>query len=151
MQLNKFVVEFGLSQKDVENWLSRPSITLRTHYAETKRGRAREFTRENVMELVIMDALVSMGCKPSHAPMWAEAVMDEHKRPISPPRYVAFPSGEFSTMEGFVSLDTVRLTEILSRSKSQGLALIDVGTIVDRVDHLFRNEAQMQEGENANI
>jgi hypothetical protein len=60
------LLEFtGASQRNVENWMSR--LALATKYEPTVQGRARGFSKDNVVEIALMNKLVRRGYAPAKA------------------------------------------------------------------------------------
>lgn len=136
MRLSKFGPEFGLARADVENWMLRSSITLRTEYSDTRAGQPREFSRMNVLELAIMKALVTVGCKPSSAAAFGEIVLDGYRaRRLK--RWLVLPAGDFKSAVPVDDLAEVNLGNEARRSPVRAIVFIDVKDIVDRVDRIF--------------
>lgn len=136
MQMKSFIDEFGLSRADVENWISRPSVQLRTKYASTAKGRAREFTRKNVMELVLVGKLIEVGVRPSEAAMWAETAIEDYCSGISSIEWMAFPArqlGQMITAKKFIDL---ALSDMFSQHDG-AVAIINAGQFLREVDKLF--------------
>lgn len=55
----------GASQRNIENWMAR--LSLSTEYEATVQGRARGFSRENAVELALMRQLIEGGMRPAAA------------------------------------------------------------------------------------
>jgi hypothetical protein len=62
---NELLAVTGATQRQVENWLGR--LPLVTQYEPTVQGRARGFSKDNVMEIGLIDRLVKGGMKPAAA------------------------------------------------------------------------------------
>jgi len=142
--MSDFVDVFGLNSVQIENWLSR--LDLRTDYEPTVKGRARQFSRANVIELAAIGAFVSVGISPREAVARAEIVVDDSKRPRDKsPRYIVAPADDDCRSWQTDELDCSRIEEMLSETPSRGVVIVETGKIADRVDALF--EQQMAEGE----
>ena len=60
------LLEFtGAGQRDVENWMSR--LPLATKYEFTVQGRPRGFSKENVVEIALLNRMVKNGMSPAAA------------------------------------------------------------------------------------
>ncbi|HEX2492670.1 MAG TPA: MerR family transcriptional regulator, partial [Steroidobacter sp.] len=55
----------GATTRDIENWMVR--LPLRTKFKRTVQGRARDFTRDNAVEIAMVAALVRSGFTPAAA------------------------------------------------------------------------------------
>lgn len=138
MQMNDFLGPLNLKRGDVQNWLGRPTIELRTKYQETVSGSPRRFSKANVTELGLIGALVSVGCKPSDAVSWAETLIEEKRRPaVKRPRYLVCPAQNFDKGSIVISLDELDLEQLMVNTSTAALIIIDVGAVFDRVDRLF--------------
>lgn len=150
MVMDDFLEPLGLKRTDVQNWLARPSVELRTQYAETVRGSARRFSKMNVLELALMNALVSVGCKLSDAVTWAEVLIDEYHRPCDAPNFLVCPAQEFD--QGFLreELNGEDLNQLMHETSAVGLVVVDVGSVYRKVDQLFRTKYRQPspQGEN---
>lgn len=82
--------EFDLPRTDVENWIARG--LMRTNYAATVRGRSREFTKENVLELAATRAFVSVGCNVSDAVLLAEIIVDNWRGRKAQKKWLVAPA-----------------------------------------------------------
>ncbi len=139
MQMSDFLDVFDLRRADVQNWIARPTVQLHTEYADTVAGAAREFSRQNVIELATIGALVSAGAKPSDAAMWSEVGVDAYRNPHSTPvRFMIFPANRFDMMETCTKLDGDHLTKLISSTHKGAVVIIDVGSIIDRANDLFK-------------
>lgn len=134
MRLSKFKDEFGIQRAEVENWISRE--TLRTKYAETRPGSAREFSRANVFELAVVAALVRAGCRPSTAIAFTEPLIDDFGTG-NLKRWLIFPLGTFDKCQSCTSFDEATLYRLASSKTSRGVIVIDVGGIAIGVEELF--------------
>lgn len=139
MQLNDFAEEFGLARADAENWLAR--VELRTDYQPTARGRSREFSRENVVELAMIASLVAVGFRPSKAVVWAEIVVDEYRNRRSAPEFLAFPAQKFERCISGDEVSPDQLAELAALSPFRAAILINSGDVVRRVESLFTEAA----------
>ena len=144
MQMKYFIDEFGLSRADVENWLSRPSVQLRTEYAPTAKGRARDFTRKNVMELALVGALVSVGARASEAAIWAKPVIEEYLSVLrtSQVNWIAFPAQSLDQMVTSENISKINLDELSKQSPKQSVVIINAGEILRQVDKIFQLQSE---------
>ncbi len=138
MEMKAFLAKFGLSRADVENWLSRPSVQLRTKYAPTVKGRARKFTKENVMELALVGALVEGGVRASDAAMWAEPVIEDHISVLRKPNWIAFPAQSFNQMISAKVISTKEIEKLSDLSPNASVFILHVGRIFQPVAELFK-------------
>ncbi|MEY8143209.1 hypothetical protein [Falsihalocynthiibacter sp. CO-5D18] len=136
MQMKTFIKKFGLSRADVENWIARPSVQLRTKYAPTTKGRAREFTRKNVMELALVGALVKAGVKPSEVAMWAEVAIEDYCIGLPSIELMAFPPYSFGQMVTANKYKDLDIPALLSQFGG-AIILVEVGKYLREVDDLF--------------
>ncbi len=137
MRLNAFLKDFGLERADVENWTSR--IELRTSYQSTVPGRAREFSKLNVLELAMVKALVSAGCKPSRAVVFAEIVLDNYKdRRLK--KWLVLPAQAFNSAIEVGDLTPDLMESVKEKSPSRTVIAIDAKAIADRVDQIFESQ-----------
>lgn len=142
MLMNDFLEPFGLKRSNVQNWLTRSSVQLRTEYQQTSSGASRQFSRSNVTELALIGALVALGARASDAADWAEAVMDERKRPsFDGSLFLTAPAedwGGLGDISSFIS--TERINAQLSASRLNAIKIVDVGAIFRKVDQFFKED-----------
>lgn len=137
MKLSEFAEEFGLSRADVENWISRPEVVLRTHYADTIPGRARQFSWPNIVELALMSALVAGGCRPSRAAAYADSIRAGVFSDPSQGRWLLLPAGNFESSLTTDNITEDQLNAVASKSPSRTALVIDVGDIKRRAMRLY--------------
>src|SRR5688572_27063798 len=92
----------GATPRDVENWIAR--LPLATHFEPTVRGRARRFSRENVLEIAFITALVRGGVAPSEAVAISYLYIAPDSS-MSAKNFLVFRAGDISRMSAVTSLD----------------------------------------------
>lgn len=140
MHMNEFLHVFALNRKDVENWVSRPTINLSTTYQKTVSGRAREFSKANVLELALIGSFVAVGFKASAAAEFTREVIKDHKKNVNGGYpYYAFwaPSANFG--KHMRKLDPEKLAELIRTSPRSAISIVEVASIFERVEELFQN------------
>lgn len=137
MKVTDFADQIGITRFDADNWRKR--VGLRTEYAPTVAGRAQEYTRDNVLELAAMGALVKAGMTPKdavpHAHMMVRQSHSSHVR-----RWMLYPVGDFSQGRGTDNLTPEALEELASASTAFGVICIDLHKLLRTVDGLFAAE-----------
>jgi hypothetical protein len=125
----------GATQRDIENWISR--LALATVYEQAGRGRARNFSRENVLELAFLAALMDGGVQALPLAAAYAATFLRHVEIGGVPKWFVFAAGDPST--GFAA-DTLN-DELFGRFSLQGrpavITAINMKEIVARVDEYF--------------
>src|SRR5665213_686073 len=71
--INQVIEITGASARDIDNWLNR--FELKSKFAASAQGRARVFSRENVIELAVIAELVRHGAAPRVAVLFAASVL----------------------------------------------------------------------------
>lgn len=135
MRMSAFLGEFGLTRIDVENWINR--LTLRTAYAPTIPGRARQFSRVNALEIAIIGALIATGCKASSAPAFAEIIVDDYRNGTLK-KWLIIPGGDPQNAYTTDQITTAQIIDLTEASPSRAAVLIDVKSIADKVDAISK-------------
>jgi hypothetical protein len=147
-KLQEIVDTVGTTSFDIANWMRK--IQLSTEYMEVERRSPRLYSRENVLELTFLAALVKCGMSPAAAANYAYEFVQSINRPKNRKHskfenWMVFPSGEHPVVEigdraelAFVpSVTQAIIIERSKRSKTFGVSVINTGEILRRVDKLF--------------
>lgn len=138
MRLSRFASEFGLSRADAENWVYRK--IARAPYAETIPGRAREFSRHQVLELAVIGALVATGCKPATAGAHAEGLVEDYRMGRLP-QWGIFPAGAYESGHSSAAPSSSDIEEEAAKSPFRAAIAVNLLDIANRVEALFAEEA----------
>lgn len=134
MKVTDFADQIGITRFDADNWRKR--VGLRTAYAPTIAGRAQEYSRDNVLELAAMGALVKAGMAPKdavpHAHMMVRQSYSSHVR-----RWMVYPVGDFSKGIGTDTLTAEIVDRLSGGSSAFGVTCIDLHKLLQTVDKLF--------------
>lgn len=124
----------GAERHDVENWLGR--LTFSSAFETGTPGRARQFSRDNTIELAAIAAFVRMGWLPNTAVAMAGAVMRMAK--VNKVREWAVFSTESPNGYATNVIDMDRIArDVAAASEVPIVRLVPIGEIVRRVDRLF--------------
>jgi hypothetical protein len=126
------LLEFsGASQRDVENWMSR--LALATKYEPTVQGRARGFTKDNVVEITLLNRMVKNGMSPASAAEYLAKLFKEIKAK-KPHGYAIFFTKGNMPIDHMVT-DKPPSAEFLSAI--DGAFVVNVARLETDVDELF--------------
>lgn len=142
LKIAEFHDFIGAQRREIETWIARKDqIGLRTVYADTVGGSARKFTRENVLELAGLTALVKVGLAPRHAVAFAEIIVDNDRLGRRQRKWLVFQAGDLTRAIETDSLDSAILEQTATEADfAPAISAICVGEIVRRVDQLFSPE-----------
>jgi hypothetical protein len=147
-----------LDEDTVENWMRRTPAVLGTTYAPGVRGRPRELSRENALELGFLAALRALGFDLTSAGELAARWIEEDRRgtlrryvavnPLARKTY-AYNAGQGDTFDEWaVALPNQGESgwrgnpeTMTSRQDATVIARINLGALVERIDALFAQEA----------
>jgi hypothetical protein len=124
----------GADVNNIDNWIGR--LELSTKFEPSRRGRERQFTRENTIELAIVAALVQAGLKPQSAAAYADMGL-RNLRHGGQREWLIFPAGDATKAFGSDQPDPAALAK---KFGAVALSFVHVGEIVRRVEELFSAE-----------
>ncbi len=137
MLISEFANAIGVSRADVENWIYR--LELSTDYAETTPGKARNYSRANVLELAFLAAMIKTGWPPRKA---VGIVRDVLQDSWSIAAWLGWPAGKFDEATGASSLEALNVARLAKQSPYAAVSLIHVEKIVATVDALFAEKGE---------
>jgi hypothetical protein len=124
----------GASQRDVENWMVR--LPLVTKYEQTVQGRARGFSKENVMELGLIDRLVNGNkMKPADAAACVAKLFKEIKAK-KPHGFATFFTGGNFPLDYIVSDKPPSATLLAS---VEGAVVVNVAKLEASIDEFMED------------
>lgn len=133
--LRECLPTIGARRFDIENWIARE--TLRTKYQETVPGRARLYSRKNILELATIAAFAKVGMPVSTAVAFSEVITD-WRLPSQQREWAVLPAGDFSRVTWTDDLASVLGNTAIGNSEAPPVfAAVQTGEIVRRVDRLF--------------
>jgi hypothetical protein len=126
----------GASSHDVENWTR--TLHLSTKFQPTISGRARLFSRDNVLELAFLAAFTRAGAKPATCVAFAAAMVRDATNQIGGPfEWLAFTAGDLNSATPFDDFSPKAFAKIAKKLSPAVIALVAVGETVRRVNALF--------------
>jgi hypothetical protein len=134
--LSRIAAVVDLNLHDFTNWRKRE--LLRTHYRDTINGKAREFTRENAIELAVVSALGKNGVAIPSAVAYADMVL-RNARTGRLREYLMFPTGSVDSATG-TDEPSAKLADLVAQAAGANImsvSVVCVGEIVRRIDALF--------------
>lgn len=122
----------GARRTDIENW---HGLELRTKYEPTVRGRARRYSRSNILELASVAAFVRIGMPVGKAIAFAGPIVDnlDHERR----EWAIFVGGDFDKTIWTDDLAATVGAIQLDDGKPPVFALVNLGEVRRRVARLF--------------
>jgi hypothetical protein len=139
MRASGFVGEFGSNKAEIENWIIRDTVDLRTRYEETIAGSARQYSLENVIELALMTAFVRSGIKPSSAAAYAAMAMRNHATE-SPNEWYIFVDGSKGDGHAVSDIPDGYIEDLMKESLTKTVSIIQVGAVIRKAEAVFRGE-----------
>jgi len=136
MILVDFQEKIGISRSDAENWLAR--LDLSTAYAPTVRGIPRNYSRENVLELAFLAALIKTGWPPRRAVGVVRDVLADTWGPV----WLAWPAGRFEEPMGASHIEALGVEGLAKQSPHRAISAIHIGDIRATVDRLFSEKGE---------
>jgi len=133
--MNELLAIIPATRRDVENWLER--MELRTEYEKTVRGRPRNFTKENAIELAALANFVQVRISPSAAAALAHMVVRNARVGKVREWFIGNSSG------GGIAVDSLgddRFRQAGQDNNDLAFTVVNMGEIVRRVDALFAEE-----------
>ena len=127
----------GAKRTDIENWLP----LLRTHYEPTVRGRARRYSKKNVLELATVAALVRAGMPVSSAIVFAEPMSDGLQHEAR--EWAVFPAGDYARVVWTNDLSSAVADFKFIDGVAPAFSIVCLGEVRRRVDALF-NRAKVE-------
>jgi hypothetical protein len=125
----------GVSTLDIQNWMMR--LPLSTKYANTTSGVARQFSRDNALEILLMSRLIKNGMAPAAAAERLAKLFKELKQK-KPHGWALFINDERFPVDFMVS-DEPPSAKLLA--KLSGCVVVNVAQLADHVDAFFEREA----------
>jgi DNA-binding transcriptional MerR regulator len=153
----QMIVLSGVSRVTINSWMMRG--ILKTPIAETAKGVARAFSRENALEIYFTAALARTGIETSAAAVIAREWIDRESAGHLPRFWSCNPridqSSPFSVQEHDLEINRENLSHLLSDTEEGCLAeeddgtaepaaeiqTIDRGSIVSRIDRIVDAQA----------
>jgi hypothetical protein len=131
----------GAAPKDIVNWIER--LKFATKLANTSQGIARQFSRDNTVEISLIARLVRAGIPPALASERVQLLFEqwEHELPL---RWVLFVCGDKPSAIDVVCLDeppNAKALDALDEQESV-YVLINTARLVDRVDAYFDGDGE---------
>jgi hypothetical protein len=142
LKLSEILEPIGASRADLTNWFTR--LQLRTTYAPTAAGSARYYTKENVLELALINAYVRVGVHPQAAVAMSDMTLRAVASGARVREWAVFASGNFSTGRMADTLDEISFDGLTADQPDDVpvFAVVRIGEIVRRVEALFKAKEQ---------
>lgn len=140
MQMTNFLDAIGASRRDVENWTSR--LDLSTEFAGTRAGAARQYSKENVVELAMISALTRSGCPLRSAAAYTAMVLRNY-RSDTLRDWIVFPAQEFTSGISTNEPKEVDILALAQKSAVGSVTSIHVKSIIQKIDELFNEDAKL--------
>jgi len=137
MILVAFQDKIGISRTDAENWLSR--LPLSTEYAPTVRGVPRDYSRENVLELAFLAAMIRTGWPPRKAVRIVRELLQDTWGMAA---WLGWPAGNIEAAAGASSLEALRADDLAAHSPYRAVSMIHLAVILKTVDALFAEKGE---------
>lgn len=130
----------GAKRTDIENWTGR--LKLGTDYEATVPGRARLYSKANVLELALICAFVKAGFTAQLAPAMAAPLVKKHIAGKTLKEWAAVSPGNYSVGRLADRLDQISFDKMAQARPENPLifCVVHVGEIVRRVEKLFAQE-----------
>jgi hypothetical protein len=141
MSLLEMATVTGTSPFDIQNWLKRLSFT--TRFTKTQQGRAQKFSRDNCIEISLINRLVRVfRMTPAAAAERARLLLKTWKGGETP-EWVLIVNDEFEFEGKVMSFDGRPDAELIERLSQAGCYMVlNVGQLVDRIDAHFDDQEQ---------
>jgi MerR HTH family regulatory protein len=124
----------GAAKRDVENWMGR--LPLVTKYEETIMGRARNFSRDNALEIALIDRLVKTGMSPAAAAKCVARLFKDIKAK-KPHGFATFFTGGNMPIDYIVD-DKPPPAAMLKLVK--GAVMVNVAQLETEIDEFFEDD-----------
>jgi hypothetical protein len=120
----------GATEVQINNWLARGQLNA-TQYASSSMGKARRFSRDNVLEVCMMARLVQGGMTPAAAAARIAKLFGELERKKPFGWFVYFhETGHVMCVDDLPRLDTLR-------AKGVAITVVNVTELRGQVDKAF--------------
>jgi hypothetical protein len=108
LNLAQVAAASGATEVQINNWLARGALSA-TAYNPQGMGKARKFTRENVLEITLMARLVASGLTPAAAATRIDDLFKEIRRRKPTGHFMFFGStGDFFVVDDEPNVDRLR-------------------------------------------
>jgi hypothetical protein len=139
LPMAKILDVVGASSHDIENWIG--TLELFSKFQPTVRGRARLYSRDNVLELALLAAFVKAGVRPSLAAAHAAQQLRSVRHSGRVVReWTAFAVGNPDKAIGVQQLDDEVIKSLLKDGRAAAVSILAIGEIKRRVDALFERD-----------
>jgi hypothetical protein len=134
----------GASLVNANNWMAR--FELSTHFLPATRGRPRRYTRQNALEIAVINAFVTAGIRPGRAVSFARGIVEHHDIFFTGPRLGGWFVVSASDDSRGIAVDNISLGALVERFPGAlAFALIPIAEIIRRVDAYFAEHGEETE------